>query len=438
MQISPSRLSIGLLLVCVSLTGCATYSQNFQAIEKQLATQHPDVALKELDKQYKPSGPSAALYFLNKGMLLRMNQQYKASNAAFETARKLMEELEAVSVSEQAGAFTVNDTLRSYSGEDFEKILLHLYKAMNYLDLGERYEARVEALQVDVKLRELTKKKEDAIYTEEAFARYLSGIIFEELGEWSDALIAYRKAFEAYKQYQKKYAIRVPNDLKLALLRLTERQGLTDELTQYKKQFGINTWQSVEDLRNKGNLVFILSNGLVPIKRETAGHAVDPKSGQLIRIATPYYQQRPEVVSKVRVDIGDGKYYAEVVEDVSAIATKTLEAQLPGITARAIARAAIKYAAVKKAEKKDSALGLIMNVAGAISERADTRSWSTLPHDIYLDRTPLDPGTYNITIELIDQHGRTVNSKSFSNVKINKGKNAYLSYYWIAPSTLVR
>ena len=64
-------------------------------------------------------------------------------------------------------------------------------------------------------------------------------MIYEELGEWSDAMIAYRKAYEAYKKYQDNFSVAMPAMLKLDLVRLAQRQGLTDELAQYRKEFGI-------------------------------------------------------------------------------------------------------------------------------------------------------------------------------------------------------
>jgi len=149
-------------------------------------------------------------------------------------------------------------------------VLVHLYMALNYLELGQRDEARVEALQVDIKLREIAEKFPESKFTEDALSRYLTGMIYEELGEWSDAMIAYRKAYEAYQKYQSNFGVAIPSMLKLDLVRLAQRQGLGDELAQYRKEFGIAPPPKKKAVADdpQGELVFILNNGLAPIKRE--------------------------------------------------------------------------------------------------------------------------------------------------------------------------
>jgi len=146
-----------------------------------MANNKPVEALKILDKIH--NNGDGVLYNLNKAILLRMQGKFSESNEAFELSKKLIETYEAVSITEQTGSFIVNDTTRTYIGEDFEQILLHFYESLNYLELDDRYAARVEALQVDLKLNQLARDKTKGTYTEDAFVRYFSGILYEELGE---------------------------------------------------------------------------------------------------------------------------------------------------------------------------------------------------------------------------------------------------------------
>ena len=420
-------LSVSMLAL---LTGCATYSYKFQPIERALYAQNPERALAELDQRYSTFGPDAPLYYLNKGMLLRMAGRFSESNAAFEAAKKLTSKVEATSVTEQAGSFIVNDAVRSYEGEDFEKVLIHLYQALNYLDLQQPDEARVEALQLDVRLRELYDGDGDKVLAEEAFPRYLSGVIFEGLGEWSDALISYRKSYEAFKLHAKKYGVGMPASLKYALLRLTERQGLDDELRRYREEFSINEWPSVASRATQGELVLTIHNGLVALKGEVATQAIDISSGRLIRVAVPVYRPRAPTITQAQLRIAEHTVPLELVEDVNALAMQSLESHMAAITARAVARAAVKYRTAKEADKHDPALGLIVNLAGAITEQADTRSWSTLPARIYLGRVSLPPGSYPASLELLDGSGRLVHTQNFGNVTLSQGKNTYLTFHW--------
>ena len=287
-RLAPSLL-LGALLLAVS--GCATYSDSFRPIEQQLQAQRYDLALQELERKPHPDRDEV-LYLLNRGMLTRMNRDLEASNQALEAAKQRMEALYAASVSEHALAFVINDATLSYAGEEYEQVLVRVYKALNYLEQGQPDAARVEALQIDIKLREIAERLPENRYAGDAFARYLTGLVYEELGEWSDALIAYRKAYEAYRTYRRNNAGEPPSQLKQDLLRLTSRQGLRDELAKYRKEFAIDRWMSLEELGQGGELVFLLHNGLAPIKREHAVTVVNPNSGHLIRVSLPYYQTR--------------------------------------------------------------------------------------------------------------------------------------------------
>jgi uncharacterized protein len=420
------------------LTGCATFSDSFSIIEHNLVMQQPGLALQALEKQGAGS-QDRVLYLLNKGMLLRMNHDYAGSNEAFEAAKQRIGALYGVSVHEQLTSFMVNDSVQSFVGEEFEQTLIHLYLALNYLETGQPDKARVEALQIDIKLREQAEKARGNSYTEDAFARYLTGMIYEGLGEWSDAMIAYRSAYEAYTKYREKYGVAVPVFLKYDLLRLAQRQGLSDEVQKYKAAFSINTWPSEASLRDTGELVFMLHNGLAPIKREHSVVVNNPATGRLLRISVPQYQSRFTPVTKARITVNKKETVTEAVENIDGIAIKSLEAKMPAITARLLARAVVKDQAAKQAGKQNDLAGLIMNVTNVLTERADTRSWLTLPHNILLARASLAPGRYTAKVELLGNNNEVIATHEFADVVINQQKKTYLSYHWVsAQSQFVR
>ena len=435
-------LGLGAVLA-FGLSGCASYSDSFTAIENDLAAQDYRAALQALEKQRHPKRDQV-LYLLNKAMLERMNSNFAASNETFEAAKSRMAELYGVSLREQALSVTINDATRSYTGETYEQVLVHLYMALNYLQLGNLFDARVEALQVDEQLREITQQVPESRYTEDAFARYLAGMIYEELGERSDAMISYRKAYEAYLSYGQKFGVTIPDYLKQDLLRLSQQLGLTQEMRQYENEFGIDHWMSAEELAQKGELVFILNDGLAPILREHAVTVLDPGSGHFVRIALPAYESRPVPVTGARVAAGSGIARAELAEDIDAIAVKDLEGKMPAITARAVARAVLKAQMARAAQENarqqnqngsaaaGAVVALAVEVAGLATERADTRSWLTLPARIYLARLPLSPGTYTVKVDLLGEYGQIVTTQEYPNVVIRQGAKTYLSPHWVA------
>lgn len=432
---------LGLLAGCALLGGCATWSASFQEIEFHLTQQQYAEALRVLERQHYAQR-DRVLYLLNKGMVLRMTGDFRASNEALEAAKGLMEELSAVSLREQAATFIINDAAHSYAGEEHEQVLVHLYQALNYIALDDLGNARVEALQVDLTLQQQAQRASESRYTEDALARYLTGMIYEDLGEWSDAMIAYRKSYEAFLNYHKLYSTGAPQALKRDLLRLAGHLGLKDEVRRYQKEFGIERWDTHEAWRERGELVFLLHNGLAPLKREQSSVTVDPATGHVVRISLPYYESRRPVARAARVTVAEREARTEVFEDVNAIANQTLQDKMPAITLRAIARAVVKAkiseeareAASNQQKKEDSLaaalLGLGVELATVLTERADTRSWATLPHNIQLARLALPPGSYAVKIEMLGFDDQPVGGFELRDVVIRPGRKTYLSRHW--------
>jgi len=426
-----------------ALAGCATFSDTIQSTERSLAQQQPKAALTEYEK-LKPSGTDRVLYLMNTGMLERMCGDYDASTRTLESAKGEIERLGALSLIEQALSVTVNDATKAFTGEDYERVMVNNYLALNYLERGQLDAARVEALQVDILLREKHQRtSKDNPYSEDAFARYLSGIIYEDEGEWSDAMIAYRKAYEAYKKQLGAFGVAIPETLKHDLIRLADRMGITDEANRFREAFRIDQTLSEADLLERGEIIFVVHAGLAPLKRERAITLPNPKTGRIIRVALPQYQPRAQPFGYARLSVDSGSARTSRVENIDAIAVETLQSEIPAITARAIARAVAKdtlAGAASNSGNNSSAaavFGVAVNLAGVFTERADTRSWFTLPGEIHLGRLALPPGEYTLKIELYGKDGRVLDSGEIR-IALHKGEKKYLSRHWIPTNLEVR
>jgi hypothetical protein len=424
------------LAACVSLLGaCATYSETIRSTERSLAEQKPLLALQEFEKLEMPAR-DRVLFLMNRGMLLRMAGDYDGSTRTLEEAKQLIEALSAVSVREQAASLLVNDAAQSFVGDEFEQVMVNAYLALNYLEQHRLEQARVEALQVDVRLQEIAQQVPESRYTEDPFVRYLTGIIYEERREWSDAMIAYRKAYEAYRKHADRFAVAVPDPLKHDLIRLADRMGLADEAARYREEFGI-AGPSRADLETEGELVFTLHSGLAPMKNEQSITMQNPSTGRLLRLALPAYHPRPRPLVHARVTVGERSVRTYRVADIDSVAVKSLEARMPAITARAFVRMAAKDKVARDAGERGGAQGLVgvaVNIANTLTERADTRSWFTLPSQIQLARIALPPGRHLGRIELVDDHDRVLQSSEIE-FAVSKGEKTYLSRHWI-PSYL--
>lgn len=412
-----------IVTLTAALSGCATYGDWVGDMERQIAARDLAGALRTLDERAGGRARDAVLYELNRALLLRMAGEYMESNVAFERAKEAIERVDALSVSEQAGALAVNDLQRSYAAESHERVLLHVYSALNYLELGRPEAARVEILQLDVRLG-----LEVGGGGGEAFGRYLSGMVFEALGQHDDAMIAYRKAYAAYRRDP---AVGVPPSLGRDLVRTATRVGgLQDEWRRYRAEFGLAEEETPGPRAEEGEVIFLLHSGLAPLKRDDLVAAATPE-GRLVSVSLPYYAPRAPVAYGARLTAGGAAATAGLVEDVAAVAVTALQREQPLILARALARAALKHEASEQADRESEALGAMVNIAGVVSERADTRSWSTLPSRIYLARLPLPPGRHAVRVELA---GVAV-TRDYE-VELAPGEKRFISLHWVSAADL--
>ena len=413
-------LSLGLLL-----QSCASYGSHATTMRDGMLTGHPELSLaiaEEQDLEQKE-----VIASLDKGMLRRINQNYSGSNQVLEVAKQEIEQLYGVSITENLAAVTINETLRGYEGDRYEQLLLHAYMAMNYIQLGQVDGARVEMLQANVKMMEWGDEPE-----EDAFLRYLEGMIYEALGEEDSALISYRKAYTVYKEKGGVQYPVAPELLKKDLLRLLAWNGLWSEYKSSKKEFGMENFKAIKASKKFGELVVILNNGLAPIRSEKAIHIFSTEVESNLRVAFPVYDQSKQSLYSSRVSINKKQRSMETVEDIDALARYSLEQDMPGIMLRATARAVIKYNTQQTASDNSGIAGLLMTITNIVTERADTRRWTTLPQEIQLQRVLLPVGKHQLQIELVNAAGRVVDVID-ETVVIKPEQSSFVIKHWNTP-----
>jgi hypothetical protein len=386
---------------------------------------------------------NAVLYYMDRGMTLHLSGDYENSNRYLEDAERLADSLYTKSITTESGAMFTNDNLLPYEGEDFEKVMLNLIMALNYVYLGKWDDALVEARKVDHKLNLYNDKYEKKnVYKEDAFARYLSGILYEYRGELNDAYISYNKAYMAYKEYRRNYGTAVPAFLGEDLQRLSKALGLYDEYKSYQKEFNNIKFKDIKELQSNGELIFIYLSGRSPFKEDFFIDAPVPDiSGDpyYLRIAFPRFVPQPSRVEYARIYIRgiNSEERTYLMEDITAIAKKNLKDRIGRIKAKAIGRAVLKFTTAQTAKKaaakkygKDAGIivGSLLNIASVVTEQADKRSWRTLPDKIQMSRIVLPPGNYNIEVNYIGAGGEVIDKKIFTGISINSREKKILTH----------
>ncbi len=418
------------MLAVVTLSSCAGVVNVQPQVNGLAVIGRYDEALAVLDPA-KYGKNNELLYLLDKGMVLHLSGRYEESSQVFEQAKLRYEELYTKSVSKETGSWLWNDYTLPYRGEDFERVMVNIFEALNYAAMDNIEDALVEANDVDSILNAINHQynaDQKNVYRDDAFARLLMGILYEAGGKLNDAVISYRQSWRTYqKDYKTHYGLDAPAILKENLLAAGEKFG-DSNMAEYRKAFAGVSYVPWDDKQMKARVFVIEYQGLSPVKVPVQVPIPLP-GGYISQIAFPAYQGRSENFRSTEIGLtaANGVRFSmmsEAGEDIDAIAVKNLADRKVRVIAKAIARMAGKYAlerGLQSTLEKDHGQGtgglipIIGSLYNFISERADLRSWQTLPAQIRIGQIIVVPGMYNLT----------VGSKDFGSLSLKAGENKF-------------
>ena len=412
-----------------------------------LETGKPEDAYSYLQK-HAPKKPDIPFLF-ELGLVAHYANHLPESSAAFDHAGDIAEDRYTKSVSKEVSSLVTSDKLRPYSATQYERLLSHYYRALNYVHQNQLDGALVECRRATNLINYFKGEDEKYDFFGTGFLAYLSGMLFEAAGEWNDALISYRQAAEYYQNAAEKTGVGVPKDIGYSLVRLTRKLGFTDEFERFRQQYG----ESPPRPENTGELILFYESGYVPPKSEESlmfpilktddvnddkfvptligreGIVYEEvKLEYLLRVAMPTIGSNRPHFAGIEVAVGQDQERGMLVEDVENIAIETFNAQRPIILLRTLLRAVGKYLIYREANKQHEALGILANLAGVVSEQADTRLWKTLPNQIYMVRMPLPVGTHTLNLSFLNANRRVGRRESVPDVKINPNRITFLNY----------
>lgn len=258
------------VVVALLLTGCsATYNQRMQRYEEQLYSGQYEKAFNQLDDiKLLKKDRNRFLYLAEKGRTANLLGWYDTSNVFLNQADYFLED-HFKSAGDVAKSNLINPMMETYLGEDFERFLVHFYKAINYLQLGSNDEALVEARRISNEISRLSDAKngKTARYSSDAFSLILQGVIFEKGGQLNDAFISYRNAANLFLEKENKqlYGVTLPAQLQQDVLRTASQLGFASEVSFYEQAFG-TTYQPAA---TNGELVLFWESGKASVKGET-------------------------------------------------------------------------------------------------------------------------------------------------------------------------
>ncbi len=402
------------LLAALQLAGCSafrSYDTELKETNLQLARGNVDAALGVLEKN-NTSADKDLLYYFEKGELLRAKGDLAGSQTAWRAADTVVYQweesvkLDTDKYLAQFGSFLVNDKVRRYEGYDYEKVMLTTQMALNLLARNDFEGARVEikkthereAVIAELRDKEYLKSEEEAeskgVKTEfkdlkgypvasldapevvglknsyqSAFSHYLSGFVYEAMGEKGLAAPGYRKAAELR-----------PNTplLDEALLKLDSEQSKD----------------------GYSEVLIVVQSGFAPARDSVRIPLPLPISGNLVITPLSFPVIKPDTTTAAFTQIGlDGQQInLTKLNSTTDMSRRALRDDMPGIILRTTVRAITRGVAQKQINDVNPLAGLAVGIASAITEGADTRTWRTLPDNTQVARLRLPQGMHTVIL----------------------------------------
>ncbi|MDG5800001.1 hypothetical protein QA597_06465 [Marinilabiliaceae bacterium ANBcel2] len=444
-----------LITVSLAISSCASFYTRTQAVQNEIAKGNFEKADEQLAKNKKwKEGNHRVLWYMNRGVVSFMLGHHQESINYFNKADYYIEDY-SKSVGSEALVLVSNPMARPYKPEDFEAIMVHYYKALNFIAMGNFEGALIECRRVNIKLQEFNEQYNEKKnrYARDAFAHNLIGIIYQAAGDFNNAFIAYRNALEIYQNdYTNLFGVEAPLQLKKDLLYSAYRTGFHDEVNKYEEEFGI----TVPDIdEKKGDVVLLWMNGLGPVKSEwsinltNAGTRdnylifhneemgftfplyIGNRSRQerssfsdlsVLRVAFPKYVARNPIYFNAKIIANEKEKPLEKAQDINQIAFQTLEDRMLREIGNNLLRLVTKQTMERAAQSQNEYLGTIVSLFNAFTEKADTRNWQSLPHSLYYTRIHLPEGAHQV--DLIQQGARG-ESREKIDVDIKRGKTTF-------------
>ena len=242
-----------------------------------------------------------------------------------------------------------------------------------------------------------------------AYTFYMSGIVYELLGKDNDAYIDYKKALEIFPEntYLQRDVIRLAKELGILFGKeIVEQEDVV---------------KNIPFEGNYGELVVFFENDLTPQKKEIRVQI--PASDGSLAIAFPVYDADESKDEPLLLSEGDSVLGStEPICYVHALAAKSLKEKTTIMLIRQLLRLAVKAASREVVKEYLGETGqYFSSFYNIASERADLRSWLTLPRDVQIMRLRLPEGAHRINLV----HNAS-GASSDVDVPINKNKKTIL------------
>ena len=404
--------------LCIAASGCATYSSRMSAAGAMYYGSEYDRALRTLDGLVSgSSGKDVKLLLLERGKVRLAAGMYDSAIVDLRAAERRFDEISGtVSVHEALATTLVSQTREEYQPDPHEKILINAYLLLAHWLSGDAEGARVERNRLMGRLSEWADPGEGdgRRALDVPFARYLAAIMYENEGLPDDARIEY----DAIRRLRPGAVPERPDTRRTEIAVLAELGRspvkVSREIRGYfaKRGDGLAGFFMLPGADSE--VVFPLSSGT----------GLNPsRLGTVFTFAFPEYVRQPRRAARCAVYI-DGAVAGPAVtlDDLEGTAREAFRREMGTLLLKSALRTYLQVAAQHKLSgDKGQIVGLMAKLVSAV-ERADTRSWQTLPAEIAVLRIECEPGQREVRLRYFDERGVAIGFSPAVTATVGRGR----------------
>jgi tetratricopeptide (TPR) repeat protein len=477
MHIRHKKLFVVLSLLSLLFFSCAKSVMRFDMLSKTAEKGDYMKAIADIRKSKNKYGNlNQYLYFIDQGVLFHYAQMFDSSLFYFENAEKVLDDLYAHSITNEAASLLTNDLLRPYRSKRYEEVLMHQIMSFDYLGKDKPDEALVESRKIQLivdrfKQKDGRKNK----YEDDGMVQYCSAILYGEQGQKDDAAISLFNAVKAYKKGPEELPAQVENNAFYLFTDLNRTDdlktlGLSPTLPR-EKVWGVTANDEPEIILigygGRGpNLVEVsfagtyavggLIVGWITRPDGTTEHIVLPapplpeseeknieegkktEAGMTIHIkmAFPYPMLYRSQTAHFNLSVDSSSTGSVVLSNNDNLLAQDVEDNKLVTLARTALRTVVRTIAAQKAKERMETNNAIVNflvnvgtdVASDQLERADTRVCFLVPKTVQIARIAVTPGKHRVEAVAQDTSGGIVGTKKWETVDVGPHEKKFLFF----------
>jgi len=428
------------LLMTVSLLGCGHHGRMQEVIDAYDGGDFSLAAevMRPVWEKYRDDDVDAVIFDLEQGAIARaagqFNQSIIAFNESWDRMSPYLDIAADVKVSEEVAAALTNQSIRTYRGTTYDRIMANTFQALNYLQINEPQKAGVEFVrarnwQNDAVERERKRiKEENDLWRKSNDAQNTGYDPDRSLGDSgfrAQLRQAYRAAaqFKGYADYEIPVATWLrglfylgrgdPSDIEQARQCFMRVAGMLPEPDGLMIAADMQMAEQIASGAPMPRMCYVLmESGIAPSRGEIRLDIplfLDGVPYVGAAFATLEYHGN-EVTGFTATRTGDGvasasgeSHSSSMITDMDSIVSKDFNNRLGGMIIATLVSSASKAAMTYALKQGLGNLGALAGVLYQVGmNSADLRTWETLPKRFYCARIPMPATGGEIAITMAD------------------------------------